>query len=67
MRLSASTPSAASTAGAAAAAGVLTAAGLCQTIAALQPADTILVDESLTSGGSYWDASKVNEYAVHHI
>ena len=40
-------------------AGVLTAAALCQAVAALQPAGTILVDESLTSGTAYWDASKV--------
>lgn len=42
-------------------AGRLTAAGLCQTVAALQPADTVLVDESLTSGNAYWEASKVCE------
>ncbi|WIA19312.1 hypothetical protein OEZ85_003945 [Tetradesmus obliquus] len=38
--------------------GVLTAAALCQAVAALQPAGTILVDESLTSGTAYWEASK---------
>eukprot|EP00878_Enallax_costatus_P032061 GHUV01035155.1.p1 GENE.GHUV01035155.1~~GHUV01035155.1.p1 ORF type:complete len:567 (+),score=154.25 GHUV01035155.1:681-2381(+) len=38
--------------------GLLTAASLCQTVAALQPADTIIVDESLTSGGTYWDVAK---------
>jgi len=30
---------------------------LCQAIAATQPENAILVDESLTSGGSYWDQS----------
>jgi acetolactate synthase-1/2/3 large subunit len=38
-------------------AGRLTAAALCNAVAALQPAGTILVDESLTSGGSYFAAS----------
>ena len=38
--------------------GRLTAASLCQTIAALQPEDAIIVDESLTSGNAYWDFSK---------
>jgi acetolactate synthase-1/2/3 large subunit len=37
--------------------GRLTAAGLCQTIASLQPRDAIIVDESLTSGSSYFEAS----------
>ncbi|KAG2438886.1 hypothetical protein HYH02_010683 [Chlamydomonas schloesseri] len=36
----------------------LTAAELCAVVAALQPAGCVLVDESLTSGGSYWEASK---------
>ncbi|KAL6753211.1 thiamine diphosphate-binding protein [Haematococcus lacustris] len=31
---------------------------LCTVVAALQPPDCILVDESLTSGGAYWDLSK---------
>jgi hypothetical protein len=43
-------------------AGKLTAASLCQTIAALQPEGCVLVDESLTSGGSYWDASKARTH-----
>lgn len=38
-------------------AGRLNAAKLCQTLAALQPKETILVDESLTSGNGYWDLS----------
>lgn len=41
------------------AAGPLTAAAMCQAVAALQPPGTILVDESLTSGTAYWEASKV--------
>ena len=38
--------------------GRLTASALCQIVAALQPAEAIIVDESLTSGNSYWDHSK---------
>ena len=37
----------------------LTAAALCQTVAALQPGGAIIVDEALTSGNAYWDASMV--------
>lgn len=37
--------------------GPLTPASLCTAVAATQPEGTILVDESLTSGGSYWDVS----------
>lgn len=45
-----------------AAAGPLSATHLCQAVAALQPANTILVDESLTSGGAYYDLSKARLY-----
>ncbi|KAI8469996.1 MAG: thiamine pyrophosphate enzyme, N-terminal TPP binding domain-containing protein [Monoraphidium minutum] len=38
--------------------GRLTAASLCAALAALQPEGAIIVDESLTSGSAYWDASK---------
>lgn len=38
--------------------GRLTASSLCHIIAALQPEHAIIVDESLTSGQSYWEASK---------
>lgn len=38
--------------------GRLTASALCQTVAALQPPEAIIVDESLTSGNSYWDHSR---------
>ncbi|KIY96436.1 acetolactate synthase I/II/III large subunit [Monoraphidium neglectum] len=38
--------------------GRLTAAALCQVVAALQPEGCVLVDESLTSGSSYWEAAK---------
>ncbi|GAB4823280.1 hypothetical protein N2152v2_010326 [Parachlorella kessleri] len=38
--------------------GRLNAGSLCQVIAALQPPNCILVDESLTSGNGYWEASK---------
>jgi len=37
--------------------GTLNAAKLCSAIAALQPEGSIIVDESLTSGGMYWDIS----------
>jgi len=37
--------------------GKLTAHKVCQVLAATQPEGAILVDESLTSGGSYWDLS----------
>jgi hypothetical protein len=40
-------------------AGRLSAAALCQAVAAVQPADAVLVDESLTSGNAYWEASNV--------
>jgi acetolactate synthase-1/2/3 large subunit len=33
---------------------------LCAVVACMQPSGSIIVDESLTSGGSYWNASKVN-------
>ena len=32
---------------------------MCAVIAHMQPEDAIVVDESLTSGGAYWDLSKV--------
>ena len=32
---------------------------MCAVISHLQPEDAIVVDESLTSGGAYWDLSKV--------
>jgi hypothetical protein len=32
---------------------------MCAVIAHVQPEDAIIVDESLTSGGAYWDLSKV--------
>ena len=38
--------------------GRLNAAALCQVVAALQPEGAIVVDESLTSGNAYWDASR---------
>jgi acetolactate synthase I/II/III large subunit len=37
--------------------GRLNATSMCQIIAALQPEGAIIVDESLTSGNAYWDAS----------
>ena len=40
-------------------AGKLTARSMCAVIAHLQPEDAIIVDESLTSGGAYWELSKV--------
>lgn len=38
--------------------GRLTARSMCAVIAHMQPEDAIVVDESLTSGGAYWDLSK---------
>lgn len=40
-------------------AGRLTARSMCAIIAHMQPEGVITVDESLTSGGAYWDLSKV--------
>lgn len=40
-------------------AGKLTASAMCAIVAALQPEDCVVVDESLTSGPSYWDHAKV--------
>jgi hypothetical protein len=47
--------------------GRLTAAALCQAVAVLQPADAVLVDESLTTGNAYWEASKVCHTVVLHV
>lgn len=44
--------------------GKLSPVSLCQTLAALQPENCIIVDESLTSGGSYWEQSKVGHQTV---
>lgn len=38
--------------------GRLSATSLCNIIAALQPEGSIIVDESLTSGNAYWEASQ---------
>ncbi|CAG9464318.1 unnamed protein product [Pedinophyceae sp. YPF-701] len=38
--------------------GQLDAASLCAVVAALQPEGCIVVDESLTSGAAYWEASR---------
>lgn len=38
--------------------GKLTAASLCAVVAQLQPENAIVVDESITSGGQYWELSK---------
>lgn len=40
------------------ASGKLTADKMCQIVASLQPAGTIMVDESLTSGNAYWNLSQ---------
>lgn len=37
----------------------LTAAALCAVVAALQPEGCVVVDESLTAGSTYWEASQV--------
>lgn len=46
--------------GSAPAAGKLTARSLCAVIAHMQPEGAVVVDESLTTGGEYWDLSKVS-------
>jgi len=38
-------------------AGKLTARSMCAVIAHLQPESAIIIDESLTSGGAYWELS----------
>ena len=38
---------------------------MCAVIAHLQPEGAIIVDESLTSGGAYWDLSKVHATACY--
>ena len=47
--------------------GRLDARSLCGMLACLQPEGAIIVDESLTSGGSYWDSSKVSNQSVHGL
>lgn len=47
--------------------GALTPQALCQVVAALQPADCIIVDESLTSGTAYWEASKARVACSAHV
>ena len=37
----------------------LTAGAMCAILVQHQPEGAILVDESLTSGGAYWEAAKV--------
>jgi len=37
--------------------GKLSASAMCGVIAAVQPEGAIIIDESLTSGGTYWDQS----------
>jgi hypothetical protein len=41
-------------------AGKLTPTSMCAVVAALQPPGCVVVDESLTSGSSYWDFSQVS-------
>ncbi|KXZ51227.1 hypothetical protein GPECTOR_13g714 [Gonium pectorale] len=45
--------------------GRLTPAALCSVVAALQPEGAVVVDESLTSGSSYWEASQGCPPFVH--
>ncbi|GIL62820.1 hypothetical protein Vafri_16971 [Volvox africanus] len=45
--------------------GRLTPAALCAVLAALQPEGAVIVDESLTSGSSYWEVSKGCPPFVH--
>ena len=43
----------------------LTAASACAVVAACQPADCLVVDESLTSGSTYWNASASSPRFTH--
>ena len=43
----------------------LTAASACAVVAACQPADCLIVDESLTSGSTYWNASASSPRFTH--
>ena len=47
--------------------GPLTAPVLCQVLAWLQPADAIIVDESLTTGATYWDCSLIGGLPFTHL
>ena len=46
-------------------AGAMTAASACAVVAACQPADCLVVDESLTSGSTYWNASASSPRFTH--
>jgi len=45
--------------------GKLTASKMCQLVARLQPAESVVVDESLTSGTAYWEASEASPPFSH--
>ena len=45
--------------------GALTGDKVCKIVARAQPPDAIIVDESLTSGGAYWDASARSPRFTH--
>ena len=47
--------------------GPLTAPVLCQVLAWLQPTDAIIVDESLTTGATYWDCSLIGGLPFTHL
>jgi acetolactate synthase-1/2/3 large subunit len=45
--------------------GILTGEKVCAIVARLQPEDSIIIDESLTSGGSYWRVSEDSPRFTH--
>lgn len=45
--------------------GALTGDKVCKIVARAQPPDAVIVDESLTSGGAYWDASARSPRFTH--
>ena len=47
--------------------GKLTAASMCGVVAKYQPVNCVVVDESLTSGGTYWDASDAFSPKFSHL
>jgi len=46
-------------------ASTLSAQGICNVLASVQPAEAIVVDESITTGTTYWDASRLSKPFSH--
>mmetsp|Transcript_18063 Transcript_18063/g.55297 ORF Transcript_18063/g.55297 Transcript_18063/m.55297 type:complete len:568 (-) Transcript_18063:376-2079(-) len=44
---------------------MLSAQGICNVLASVQPAEAIVVDESVTTGTAYWDASRLSKPFAH--